>query len=264
MTIRRRLSAFLLVMSAIVLGLGAPASAGDEQRSAEEVREQVEAYRRAHPGDLDGLDKLQQSLGAEPMKVYMVGADGPVDAVEAERLLSVSSESSSGLAAAVPVDAFDVFLAVSRFDDPYVNQVNAVGSWNYRDDYVNGSAPDNISSLASESTCYNVTNTYLTARDYQGNDNSGLMYVSGGGLNGTTVAGIRDATSGFALLTDNGEHSTWYEAPPGCFDFRAEYRLEHNQDGGGISSVSAGFGFLTITYDSGPATLQKATGVVSP
>lgn len=267
----RRSRTLVLLASALAVTVLTTGAAGvaeaQNTRFPADIQEQVEAYRQAHPTDLEGLDAFQQSLGAEPMQVY-VGAEasGPVGAAEAERLLAAPSSmmSNASLAADVPIDAFDVFLTVTRYADPYVNQVNAVGSWNYRDDYVNGSAPENISSLARSTTCYTTGNTYLNAYDYQGNDYSSQTYLSDGGLNGTTVGRVRDVTSGFALLTDNGTHSTWYEAAVGCEDFAAEYRYEHNQDGNGITSISADLGVLTVSYDPQPLTLQKATSVVTP
>jgi hypothetical protein len=42
----------------------------------------------------------------------------------------------------------------------------------------------------------------------------------------------------------------------------AAYRYEHNQDGGNVLSVSAGWGFLSVGYGSIGSRLQKSTNPI--
>jgi hypothetical protein len=200
------------------------------------------------------------------MTVRINGINRELSSAEAEDVLEaraqrVATSNDIGILA-VPTNAFSVSLTLLY--DLYLNRV-ATGFWNFRDDYVNGSAPDDVATVQSNlgGNCFRTGALVLRAYDYTGANYSGQTYISDGGVNGSPIMGIRDRASGFRLLTDNGYLRVTYNRTnrAGCSSVQlgAAFQYEHNQDGSGGFSASAGWGFFNISYSNSGSTLRKGT-----
>lgn len=235
-----------------------PAHAADWRIAAQA---EIDAFADQSPHDYTGLDRVMAKYGLPPMKVRVSGVDRVLTAAEAEAELAARDAATD----AVPLDAFTVTLTLSY--DLYLNRV-ARGSWNFRDNFVNGSDPDDVATIQSNlgNGCFRTGALVRKAADYTGVDYTGQTYVDDGGVNGSPIFGIRDRASGFKLLTDNGYFRVTYDRTNagGCDSAQlgAQFQYEHNQDGGAGFSASAGWGFFSISYSSPGDKLRKSTGAM--
>lgn len=142
-------------MAIAVLGAIAIASTGHTPAMAKDWRiaaqAEIDAYTDAHPTDYTGIDKLLTKYGLPPMQVRINGIDRDLTSAEAEAELAAREAAkpqatSAGTLAAVPTDAFSVAMTLNY--DLYLNRV-VTGSWNFRDNYVNGSNPDDVATVQS-------------------------------------------------------------------------------------------------------------------
>ncbi|OLF15653.1 hypothetical protein BU204_20650 [Actinophytocola xanthii] len=166
----------------------------------------------------------------------------------------------------VPINAFAVTGAWYHTQDQYGEWWTAMGNWNFRDDYVNGSNPDDASGLATDDVdknCWQNDGDTLSAYDYQ-NNYYDQTYRHTATVN-ESVWQIRDRTQGFVLKSDHGTHLLHFRRIGyGCDNkMVAGYHFEHNQDGDASSwGVSISVGVMSLSY-SGDAgdTLKKSTPV---
>ncbi|WFE31757.1 hypothetical protein [Micromonospora sp. WMMD975] len=150
------------------------------------------------------------------MQVRINGIDRDLTAAEAQSELAARKAAkpapSSSRAYAVPTDAFTVSMTLNY--DLYLNRV-VTGSWNFRDNYVNGSDPDDVATIQTNlgGGCFRTGSLVRHAADYTGADYTGQTGASGCG---STKLG-------------------------------AQFQYEHNQDGSGGFSASAGWGVFSIS-----------------
>lgn len=223
----------------------------------------IKLYRQAHPGDIVGLDRFEQSLGATPM-MTLDRATG--------RLIPVAQRSPNGspfIPMSTPTDAFNLTGPYANWWGPGCgagcsNAWRIEGDWNYRDNYVNGSDPDNVSSVAGSGVCFRAGDTFFGVYDYKGGNHTSLAYLYDAELNGSSVVRINDSVSGFMLYSDNGWHATWFVKASGCYNnnFYAKYLYEHNQAGGSITGIDFSWPSLTVHYSTSVDRLQKSTGQI--
>ncbi|GAA2345804.1 hypothetical protein GCM10009854_23340 [Saccharopolyspora halophila] len=191
---------------------------------------------------------------------------GELSAGEAQRLYDQAvgpRVSEDAEAFDVPANSFDVSGAWCHVQDQYGEWWNATGTWNFRNDYVNGSAPRDASGLAADvPSCWVNDGEWISAFDYQGNSYGGPLILQNAGLTASVFA-VEDAASNFTMLTDNGSHTISFKRQSaGCAGqpLQARYYFEHNQDGGW--SFGIGIAGFSLSYSSGaPPALQKAIQV---
>jgi hypothetical protein len=207
------------------------------------------------------------------MKVSINGISGELTGSQAKQIVDQAKAKkvapSGGVTTfSVPTDAFTVWVSNQR--DLY-NGRRVVGNWNFRDNYVNGSAPDDVATIQTNlgDGCFRPTSNGLSYRvsDYTGAVQSGLLYIDDGGVNGSPILGIRDKVSGFKLLVDNGYFVSNYSVTgkSGCSSstkMGAQFQYEHNQDGGNGFNASAAWGFFSIGYTNPGSKLRKGSGAV--
>jgi hypothetical protein len=260
---RLAVSATVGVLSAGAVFVG-PAHAGDS--AAVRAQRQVDAFKAAHPDDYVGLSDLIVRLGGSPIKMSVSGVPGTLSATEAQSVLTNHAGTITPFG--VPNDAFNVAVAVYQSFSPAGGRV-VEGQWDFRNDYVNGSNPDDVATISTNGAggCQRVYSITRRAWDWDNVDYSGRTYTKDGGVStNSPLIGVADATSGFRLLTDHGKISVTYApANSGCSnkEIGAEFIYEHNQDGGGGWSATVGWGFLSVQYSgSGVSALQKSTSPV--
>lgn len=257
------------VVAASSVALPAATATADEREPANERLARVVAeYSAKHPHDYVGLEQAILAAGGDSV-TFAVEGHGSTSAAEAQRLYdrAVSAEQSSDDVEPfdVPANAFNVTGSWYHIQDQYGEWWNATGTWNFRDDYVNGSDPGDASGIAaSVPDCWVNDGEWIDAYDYQGNHYGGAMIRQNAGLT-SSVYDVDDATSGFKLLTDNGSHTVSFKRySSGCAGqpLQARYYFEHNQDGGGGWSFGISLAGFSLNYSSGaPPRLQKATQV---
>ncbi|WP_433528358.1 hypothetical protein ACQPYA_18585 [Micromonospora sp. CA-263727] len=179
----------------------------------------------------------------------------------------------------VPVNAFTITTVAYNFVYTGGNSDNIEAHWNFRDDYVNGSAPDDAVGIALESYnfgCYSTINTWKESYTWNNSHQTSDDAIWLESLTPTAaVWRIRDRVSGFQLNVDHGftaislRRYNAEENPPSCGSDRsqridASSYFEHNQDGNGSWSASIGWGLFQLNYTgSAGDRLQKAGGIAS-
>lgn len=219
-------------------------------------------YAEQNPRDFVGINALAEKEFGTSIQFSVSNVDGPVDAQTAD-MLSNQKVLPPGMVTplSVPVDAFGV---VGYWLPTTGRVATYMGTWDFRDDYVNGSAPDDFASIMFDwsSNCLIMTNTTWNSYYYDGvRTTDSTMYLKDGGIGGSPITGLRDATSGFKLNVDHGHMSATVTRKLGCNaqPFGAQFAYEHNQDGGSAVSVSASFlGGLSIGYSGSPSSMQKS------
>jgi hypothetical protein len=244
----------------------------NEGQEIPEVGKAVAESWRVSPGDYLALDQAVRKSGGEPILIDFPDAGKQhLSAAEAQRLVNESRKAEkaekNGVVTpmAIPIDAFNISsmwtgAAGGSSNDKFTYYISM---WNFRDDYVNGRAPDDISGIALDfPSCFAYSGDWATAADYQGVAHNDLVYRSSTTAK-SSIYGIRDITSGFKLLTDNGTHGVELRNPNGAcnpYEVAASATFEHNQDGNGGWSASIGIGFFNVSYaGSAGTTLRKGT-----
>lgn len=207
---------------------------------------------------------MAEETYGESVQFSVSGVDGPVDAYTADSLVNHKEDvPPPGVGArAVPTDAF----SVSGYWLPTAGRMATyMGTWDFRDDYVNGSAPDDFATVMLDfsSGCYNLVTVTYNSFTYDNQATSSAMYTKDGGVGGAPIVGLRDQASGFALNVDHGWVQVTAMRNFGCStagSLGAQFAYEHNQDGNSAVSVSASFGAgLSVGYSGSEAALQKST-----
>jgi hypothetical protein len=265
----RRMAAVAVGAVALTLGAQTVALADDGGDWRAAAQAEIDNYTAEHPDDFVGIDALLTKYGLPPMKVSVDGVPGELTGAEAEQIVDARKAAGSGaVASAVPTDAFTVWISVTK--DLY-NGRRVVGSWNFRDNYVNGSAPDDVAAIQSNLAdgCFRIKSNGLSSRvsDYTGAVQNGYTYVDDAGISGSPTLGIRDRVSGFRLLVDNGYFIANFErtGKSGCsssVQFGGQFQYEHNQDGDQGFSASASWGKFSVSYSAPCTKLRKSSNVV--
>jgi hypothetical protein len=228
--------------------------------------DEIDRYERAHPTDLVGLGRLVKAATGVDMPVSINRVSGSVSAKKAQTIMEARDlKTGSGVRTlSVPVNAFSVAIAwVPVFGPP--PQIKAHGVWNFRDNYVNGSAPDDFSSVQLETGCSRIASTTTITYDYQNRQTSNAAYLQDSGLSShAPISGVRDRVSGFVMNTDHGFTDVVLQnwSPCARHTIGAAYRYGHNQDGGSVLGVSAGWGFLSVSYGGAESRLQLSTNPI--
>ncbi|MBI1759151.1 MAG: hypothetical protein HYR62_07995 [Actinobacteria bacterium] len=270
---KRRWLTIAMLISALLLG-GPPAHAAGARgfTVTKAQSELISAFARQHPLDLAGLDGLVHQFTGEHMQVSINGVAGTIDGVQAQRLMDTRwqerrSHRSAGTISplsTVPLDAYTVAISWLPLYGP-PPQVKAHGVWDFRDNYVNGSAPDDFANVEILRGCSQIISTTTLTFDYTGRQTSNAAYLQDGGLiSGAPISGVRDRVSGFVMSTDHGTMDVVVQNGAGCgtHSIVAAFKYEHNQDGGSVLGVSAGWGSLSVSYSSVGGRLQKGTNPI--
>ena len=164
-------------------------------------------------------------------------------------------------AAGLPLDTFTVAVSWIPVSS---TRVRAHGVWNFKDAFIGGVAPYDLSSVGLQLGCSRILSTTTITYDWQNKQTANSASLRDSGLRtGAPISNVVDKTVNFAMLTDHGYTDVLVERPSGCASHQigADYTYEHNQ-GGSIASVSAGWGFLNVTYGSRDIVLQKSTNPI--
>lgn len=238
----------------------------------EEQNAEIDRFGREHPQDLAGLERLVEKYTGQKTQVSVNGVDGMLTGEQAQKVLDgrraawKKADEQGGEATvmgAVPVDAFNVGVQFVPVVGP-PRRIKARGTWDFRDNYVNGSNPDDMSSTSVKlQGCMRIISTTTLTYDYQGNQTANAAYLKDSGLSsGAPISGIRDRVSGFVTNFDHGFTEVLVQNDCAAGQIGAAYAFEHNQDSNAGLSASAGWGFLSISYSNTTPALQKGAGPI--
>ncbi|MEU7590755.1 hypothetical protein AB0A95_31250 [Micromonospora sp. NPDC049230] len=177
----------------------------------------------------------------------------------------------------VPINAFTASTIAYNF--PYSNSTgsgwldNTELHWNFRDNFVNGSAPDDAIGIALDAydfNCYSAVRTWKESYTWDGSRQTSQDYIYQENLTtSNAVWRVRDRVSGFQLLVDHGFVALVLDHPNGRSCANPNQRIvgsgwyEHNQDGGGTWTAGISFFGMSLEYSSEADKLQKAGGVAT-
>lgn len=232
---------------------------------------EIDRYGREHPQDVAGLERLVEKYTGQKIQVAVNGVEGALTGAQAQQVLDgrraawerADKQGDVQVMGAVPVDAFNVSVQfIPVIGPPRV--IKARGNWDFRDNYVNGSNPDDMSSVSVKlQGCMRIVNTTTLTYDYQGNQTANAAYLKDSGLSsGAPISGIRDRVSGFVTNFDHGFTEVLVQNDCAVGQIGAAYAFEHNQDSNAGLSASAGWGFLSISYTNTTPALQKGAGPI--
>lgn len=254
-----------------------PVAAADSRASQERVwaaaNAEIERYGQEHPLDLAGLERLVVKHTGKKTQVAVNGVEGTLSGADAQKILDArvaawdkadsGTQGESGILGAVPVDAFNVSVQFIPVVGPPA-RIKARGTWNFRDNYVNGSAPDDFSSVSLKlASCQRILSTTTLTYNYNNQNTANVAYLKDAGLStGAPISGVRDRVSGFVTNFDHGFTEVLVQNDCGSAQIGAAYAFEHNQDSNASVSVSAGWGALSLSYSGATPALQKAAGPV--
>lgn len=254
---------------------GPVADAADAQGLTKAESDRIAAFADAHPFDFAGLDRLVLEATGENLAMTVNGVPGTVtgtqaqavyDAREAKYTKGMQQRRDGAVTLAVPVDAFTVTVAFIPVYGPPPTY-RARGTSNFRDNVVNGSAPDDFATVAMRApACYEILGTTAISYNYRNQITYGVTYLQNGGLaNNAPVVGVRDRVSGFVMNADKVVMDVTiraYGGSCGAARIGAQFIYEHNQDGGSVLGVSAGWGFLSVSYGGSPSVLERSTNPI--
>lgn len=231
----------------------------------DQAMDKIGDYYLAYPEDFIGLAAVARSVGVDEPKFSFPKA-GLTD-LSPSQAQQASSIQEGATPYAVPVDAFTVTTAWYRsvMSDGTFNYT-FIGYWNFRDNYVNGSAPDDVSAVAvgSVPTCWKHKGDKVKMADYKGKDTSSSAYRYQVDLD-SSIWQVRDRVSGFVMNSDHGQHELTFSSPKTECDrskVHGKYYYEKNQDGNGGWSASVSIKVLTVSYSgSKGSVLRKATAI---
>ncbi|HSV65941.1 MAG TPA: hypothetical protein VLJ59_08570 [Mycobacteriales bacterium] len=231
---------------------------------------EVDQFELAHPLDLAGLERLVTGYTGRPLQVRLNGVDQPLDGRTAQQVIDSRWQARHPAAVSplsVPTNAFSVGVTLVPISGA-ATTFRGHGFWDFRDNYVNGSSPDDYSTVEVTGDRPRIrilaTDNCVTF-NYRGQVTRGVSYLQNGGAGSLApICGYRDGTTGFALNVDHGFMDVRFQLVPGGRNplVGAQFWYEHNQGAGAAVSVSAGWGDFTIDYTGGPSHLQKSTNPV--
>lgn len=231
----------------------------DEEKNAE-----ITAYQEAHPDDLAGLERLAEKHTGMKMEVLVEGVDEVLTGeqaqpyIDAEKAKQKEPKGDVGTAA-IPTDAFNVGIYTTPLAGPPPTK-RVTGRWNYRDNWAGQAAPHDFGSVGLRvPDCMQLSDYVVTTYTYN-NTRTNLGYLKSSNLaNDAPIWGVNDYTSGFVSQADNGYMNVTLKNYCGATkSLAAAFEYEANQ-GSSVTSVSAGWGFLSISYGGSNSHLQKGT-----
>ncbi|UOW00319.1 hypothetical protein LG314_00575 [Agrococcus terreus] len=246
----------------------AAAFAADD-RVADRNERIIDAYVASHPDDYEGLDALVFELTGQHIDVTINGVDGELSASEAQTIVDARNEARPAVVdgdvsiQSIPSDAF----TVSMVRTP-ISTWNAQfrGSWNFRDDYVNGDGRPDFASLGFRiPSCVSIGShtsaTYLWNNTATSSSNLRSSNVGAD----APIWNVFDNISGFQRSNDHGNVTVRLTNRCGTVQYgnQAAFNYEANIGGANVLSLSAGIGFISASYSGGAQAYERGTSAIT-
>lgn len=153
-------------------------------------------------------------------------------------------------------------MSVVSSSHPATGVISVSGHWNWRDDFVGQGPPFDIAALQFSSGCGEFLSHSSATYKWDGTStNRGTLRHTGVGTN-SPLWNIDAQVSGFENYADNGVVATTYDKGACTGTVQAAFTYEGNI-GGSLTSVSVGWGVLSVNYSGGDLKLQKSSAATT-
>jgi hypothetical protein len=250
--------------AALLAGAIAPAASASPPDKLDDARldRAFSAYVRQHPGDWVGAQQLVESLGGS---MTITGDDGTLTTPEAAAAAydAMDGQKAGGFTTmAWPTNAFTVSVAVVTSGSTD-STVSIAGAWNFRDDFLGQGSPVDIAAILVNKSCGTWGSYSASTYRYNKTSTGRATLRSGGTGTHGPIWNVSDSISNFMSNADNGVVSAVYNRS-GCSStdkrtIQGEFVYEGN-DGGSVTSVSAGWGGFNVSYSSPGQTMTRSSG----
>lgn len=261
----QRIIALAALASVITVSvLASPAQAAKDELTAKDRA--FLSYVQAHPEDYAGQDSLAQKLFGS--RVY-VSFDGEAEVTGdiASRKIQEANRTAAGdilalaPAGSLPTDIFTISISRSAIS----SGMWVGGHTNFRSDWAGQAAPHDVGTLQFQTpACVTLNNHSITTSAGNGAiTNLGYLYDAKVTAK-SPVFKVNDYMNGFVMQAKNVTASVVLKKS-GCSGAQlisAAWKYEANQ-GGSIGTISAGWGFLSISYGGSTLKLQKSSSVIN-
>ena len=251
-------------------GASAGAATGTVSAQDTKINQQILGYQAAHPDDLAGLDKLVFHFTGRHIAVRGNGMPKTLDGVQAQPYLDAARQADARIdakaggrklpvAASGGIPAYSVNVtAVPLMGPPSMMRIT--GSWQFPDAWAGQDPPVDEASLGFTSlpTCVHQIGYAVNTYTYN-MKSTNLGYLENANIaNSAPIWAIKDGESGFVAQAGRGNVALTLENFCGRQQYGVTFQYDANQ-GGSVVSVSAGFGFLTVSYNSPGLTRNEGT-----
>lgn len=224
------------------------------------IMAKIDAYEMAHPDDYAGLEDLLLKYTGKGLEVKTRGMQKSMSGHEAQRYYDAQKVDGGDVVTAGGIRDFSVTLKsyYTLYQQPtkYFR-----GRWNFPDSWAGQNTPADIASLGFTGLNHCTRLHHLTGNSYTyKKEATHLVYLKAANIaNSAPIFGIRDREKGFVSQADSGYvNADVARTCGGQRDIGADFTYEANA-GGSVLNVSAGWGFLSVSYGGGPMVLQKGT-----
>lgn len=220
---------------------------------------EFQAFAVEHPWDFKAQDDLAMKLFGHHVMVALDGSTSATTGTEAAKVLASVHHERLGVIQpmAMPSDLF----TVARSTVDIGTGIVAMGSWQFKSSWAGQAAPYDIAALEfSMSSCHRFTN-YTAATSSQAGKSTHLGTLRDGGAGSHAPTwNVNDYENGFVSQAYKGAVSVVVTKGSCATSSQVgfQFRYEANQ-GGGLASVSAGWGILSVSYSGSSLHLQKST-----
>lgn len=226
------------------------------------IMAKIDAYEQAHPNDYAGLEDLLLKYTGEGLRVKTRGMQKAMSGHEAQRYFDAAKKIPGG-ALGSGIRDFSVTLVAWK-DLNQQPTVNFRGRWNFPDNWAGQNTPHDMASigLTGLNSCSRLHTLRGNTYTYRGEATRHVYLKSANIGNSAPIFGVNDYTTGFVSQADHGYVNVAVTRACGNqITIGGDFSYEANA-GGSLLNVSAGWGFLSVSYNGGPMVLQKGTSPV--
>lgn len=261
----KRLRWAAVFAAVVVFGMATPATATspakptvpdvsvdqDRDELSESDKEFIE-FVESHPGEYAAQDQLAQELFGSRLYVQFEGLEREVTGERASVIVD-DTKTMGGL----PPDIFAASISRSSIS----SGMWVGGHTTFRSDWAGQAAPYDVGSLQFSAPSCVTLNSHAIATSPR----SSLGFLSDANVGAKSpIWKVNDYMSGFVMQAKNITASVVLKKSgcSGSQSISSAWRYEANQSGS-LSSISAGFGFLSISYSGSTLSVQKSSSVMN-
>lgn len=220
---------------------------------------EILAYQEAHPGDLVGLDKLAFEYTGKHLVASVRGKGNNLSAAAAQRAEAESVAEVEATACTGGIPNFSVTIeAVSLAGPPDLKRVT--GRWNFPDCWAGQRTPEDIASLQFlMADCFRMGAHSISTYSVSGRNTYRGTLRTANVASKAPIWNVADYTTNFESQADHGGAGvTISDYCGGTHQVGTSFDYEANGGNSSVTGVSAGWGFLSISY--GGSMMKKQLG----
>lgn len=209
-----------------------------------------------HPGEFAAQDQLAQKLFGSRLYVQFEGMEREVTGAKASAMVDSAGTMASTMGD-LPYDIFTNYISRSQISaGMWVG-----GSTTFRSDWAGQADPYDVGSLQFSAPSCITLNSHAIATSPHTN----LGFLSDANVGAKSpIWKVHDFMNGFVMQAKNITASVILKKVgcSGVQSISSAWRYEANQSGS-LSSISAAFGFLSVSYSGSTLSVQKSSSVMN-